>query len=129
MAVVISTWALVLAGQAEVDGQTARDSTQRARMGASREQPRDQRSWARPDARRDDRATSDCAIEMREYARRRDEFETWLRKQHIEWHRLHDGERDNWIRQHQALHGVQDRTRQEWARRNPAPRCARQSKH
>jgi hypothetical protein len=127
MAIVISTWALLLASGAPGEAQsTGNDSVARAaRRAAGQALSRDHRNSDRMNERQDSRDRGSCAQELREYARKNDEFEQWLRKQHIDWHRGHDGELDNFVRQHQALHGRLDRARLNWQSQNRPPRCAR----
>jgi hypothetical protein len=122
----LSTFALALAGHAIGEPQPAR-----ADYGGHRASElgqimrRDHRYSARYDARLDDRIQQkDCAAALREYAKQYDELERRLRKEHQEWHRVHDtAGRDNFVRLHQVLHERLDRTRIEWQRQHPRPRC------
>ncbi len=124
MATVISTWALILAGGAVAEAQsTSAEHTERRPRIDSQREPRDDRSLGRVDARMDSRTQDSCALELRQYARKVDELEERLHKQHISWHRGHDGERENFIRQHEALHERLDRARKQWRSANPPPRC------
>ncbi len=110
MATLISTFALVLAGQGAGEAQSIL--------------PRDHRNSDRTDARRDDRASQSCTDELREYARKNDEQQQRLHRQHGEWHRAHDRDTsDNSVRQHNELHVRLDRTRREWERTPKPVRC------
>ena len=110
MATLISTFAMVLAGHAAGEAQSAQ---------------RDERSSARVDARRDDRKTLPCSAELREYARRNDEVEQRLYRAHRDWHREHDRDtRDDAVRKHNELHARIDRTREQWERTPRPQRCA-----
>lgn len=89
------------------------------RVGTSRPSGDNTRTTERRPVYSTSRNTNSCAVDMRELGRQRAELEQRLRREHQEWHRVHNEDR-NYVRAHNAQHDRLERVRDDWRRRHQA---------